>query len=59
MQQGNISAFINNSHQAGALSGFAKEVGDAITDYQVSLFQTPSFLYTDLIATDSLATRHL
>ena len=60
MSQGNISASFNNSDQAGALSGFAKEVGDAITDYQVILSQTPSLVYaTNQIATDGLAIRYL
>jgi hypothetical protein len=37
IQQGSISAFFNNANQAGALLGFTKEIGDAITDYQVNL----------------------
>jgi hypothetical protein len=59
MRQGNISASFNNSDRAGALSGFAKEIGDAITDYQVNLSQTSSLVYPNLIATDGLATRYL
>jgi hypothetical protein len=59
MQQGRISDFFTKSDQAGARSRLLKEIGDAITDYQVNLVQTRSLAYSEIFTIGGLTTGHL